>query len=80
MHRLVRVPTPEECAAVWLPIEIYPEDKDYILARNTIGLKWLMTPQELAPWTRYYATFEGAKIAVSSMFGVWFEIRHHKQS
>jgi len=74
------VPTPEECTAVHLPIEIYPENKDYILAKNTRGLKWLMMPQELALWTGYYATFEGAKIAISSMFRVWFEIRHHKQS
>ncbi len=32
LHRLVRVLTPEECAAVCLPIEIYPEDKDYVPA------------------------------------------------
>ncbi len=40
---LIRVPTPEECAAVRLPIEIYPKDKDYVPAKNTIGLKWLVT-------------------------------------
>ncbi len=30
--RLIRVPAPEECATVHLPIEIYPKDKDYIPA------------------------------------------------
>jgi len=67
---LMRVPTPEECTAMCLPIEIYPKERDYVPATNTIGLKWLVTPQEAAPWTGYYATFEGTKIAVSSMFGV----------
>src|SRR5712671_76675 len=77
---LIRVPTPKECAAVCLPIKIYPKDHDYVLAKNTVGLKWLVMPQEVAPWTGYYATFEGAKIAISSMFGVWFEIRCREQS
>jgi len=56
------VPTPEECATVHLPIEIYPKDRDYVLAKNTIGLKWLIIPQEAAPWTGYYATYEGVTV------------------
>jgi len=72
---LDKVPTKEECAAVRLPFEIYPESVDCYSAKYTINLRHLVTGQESGtPWTGYYATFKGAKLAVSNMFGAWFEI------
>ena len=76
-YRLIKVLTPEECATIQLPIEIYPKDRDYISAKNTENLKQLMTELEEAPQLGYYATLDRAKLAISSMFGVWFEIRCH---
>ena len=40
-----------------------------------LNLRHLVSGQELGtPWTGYYTTFKGAKLAVSNMFGAWFEI------
>jgi hypothetical protein len=39
------------------------------------NLQFLVTGQDNAPWTGYYATFNGAKMAVSNFLGIWFEIR-----
>ena len=72
---LERVPTFEECEAIQLPFEIYPETTDCYKAKYTVNLKHLVTGQEPGtPWTGYYAMFNGAKLAVSNMFGAWFEI------
>ena len=30
------------------------------------------------PWTAYYAIYNGAKLAVSNAYGVWFEITPHQ--
>jgi hypothetical protein len=35
----------------------------------------LQAGQEQAPWTGYYALHQGAKLAVSNYYGVWFEIQ-----
>jgi hypothetical protein len=44
-------------------------------AKFTIHLKHLVTGQELGtPWTGYYATLKGAKLAISNMFEAWFKI------
>jgi hypothetical protein len=72
---LERVPTETECDAIRLPFEIYPETTDCYEAKYTVNLRHLVTGQEPGtPWTGYYTTFNGAKLAVSNMFGAWFEI------
>jgi hypothetical protein len=38
------------------------------------NLRFLVTGQEGAPWTGYYADFYGVKLAVSNFLGIWFEI------
>jgi hypothetical protein len=72
---LLEVPTEAAVAAVKLPFEIYPETADCYPSKYTVNLRHLQAGQEQAPWTGYYATYKGAKLAVSSMFGAWFEIR-----
>jgi hypothetical protein len=72
---LERVPTETECNAIRLPFKIYPKTTNCYEAKYTVNLKHLVTGQEPGtPWTGYYATFNGAKLAVSNMFGAWFEI------
>jgi hypothetical protein len=72
---LDKVPTEEECAAVRLPFKIYPGSVDCYSTKYTVNLRHLVTGQESGtPWTGYYANFKGAKLAVSNMFGAWFEI------
>ena len=73
---LDKVPTKEETAAVQLPFEIYPKIADCYKSKYTTNLKHLVSGQEPGtPWMGYYAMFNGAKLAVSNMFGAWFEIK-----
>jgi len=74
-RRLNKVPTEGETSAVRLPFEIYSETADCYGSKYTINLKHLVSGQEpRTPWTGYYATFNGAKLAISNMFGAWFKI------
>ena len=58
-----------------LPFEIYPKSADCYNAKYTLNLRHLVSGQKLGTlWMGYYATFKGAKLAVSNMFGAWFEI------
>ncbi len=76
-REFLAVPSPEDCVKLRLPIAIYPKDRDYIKKEFTENLQHLVVGQDNALWTGYYAYYEGAKIALSSSFRVWFEIRKH---
>src|SRR6266853_2632878 len=69
------VPSPKDCAKLRLPIAFYPEDRDYMKKEFPENLHHLVAGQDNTPWTGYYANYEGAKLALSSSFRVWFEIR-----
>jgi hypothetical protein len=51
------------------------EQNDYIPAWFTQNLKHLVMGQEQAPWTGYYTMYQGAKLAVSNIYGIWFKIQ-----
>jgi len=73
---LDKVPTEDECSVVQLPFEIYPKMADCYHAKVTVNLRHLVAGQKPGtPWTGYYATFKRAKLAISNMFGAWFEIK-----
>ena len=69
LRALDTIPTPE------CPFKVFPEPKDTVPARFTAGTRHLTSPQENAPWTGYYATLNGAEVAVTNAYGVWFEMR-----
>jgi hypothetical protein len=75
LKNLTKIPTCKELAALRCPFEIsILEPQDYIPDEYTRNLKHLILGQDSAPWTGYYATYQGAKLAVSNLFGVWFKI------
>ena len=75
LKNLAKIPTREELAALRCPFEIsILKPRDYIPDEYTRNLEHLISGQDSAPWTGYYATYRGAKLAVSNLFGVWFEI------
>jgi hypothetical protein len=51
------------------------EQRDCIPDTYTQNMMHLQTGQEQAPWTGYYALHQGAKLAVSNCYGVWFKIQ-----
>jgi len=80
LRNIGRIPTREELAYLQCPFEVFPETKDTVPAQFSENARHLTAPQENAPWTGYYATLNGAKIAVTNVYGVWFEIRRRKNS
>jgi hypothetical protein len=53
------------------------EQRDYIPETYTLNLMHLQTGQEQAPWTGYYILHQGAKLAVSNCYCMWFKIHCH---
>ncbi len=74
LHALSVVPTPNELAELHLPIKAFPEQKDTIPAEYAVNTQFLINN---VPWIGYYGQFNNARVAVSNMYGVWFEIRCH---
>jgi len=57
-------------------MEVMPEQKDTVPAEYAVNTQFLVSgTSEGPPWTGYYATLRGARIAISNIFGVWCEIR-----
>ena len=74
LRALDNVPTSDQLSALELPMNAMPEQKDTVPTKYTGNVQFLVATQEGAPWTGYFATWRGAKIAVSNIYGVWFEI------
>jgi len=80
-------PTEESLAVLDLPFETKPEIKDTVPAEFSERVRHLVGGQDIvvhidrkevskkAPFTAYYACFKGALLALSNIYGVWFEIR-----
>ena len=66
--------SPEALSQLRLPFQVYPKIKDSVPTTNTDNVKHLIAGQEGAPFTGYYAMLNGAKIAVTNCYGVWFEV------
>jgi hypothetical protein len=62
------------------PFFLEPEDCDSVPSVYKTNLQFLVTGQEGAPWTGYWANFYGMKLAVSNFLRIWFEIRRRKGS
>ena len=76
---LDNVPTLDQLSALALPMNAMPEQKDTVPAEYTGNIQFLVATQEGAPWTGYFATWRGVKIAVSNIYGVWFEIHRREE-
>jgi hypothetical protein len=76
MKWLPKIPMHEELDALRCPFTIKSlEQRDCIPDTYTQNLMHLQAGQEQAPWTGYYALHQGAKLAVSNCYGMWFEIQ-----
>ena len=75
LRAIENVPTINQLAALRLPMNAMPEQKDTVPAEYARNVRFLLGPQDDAPWIGYFATWRGAKIAVTNIFGVWFEMR-----
>ena len=65
--------SPEALSQLRLPFQVYPKTKDSVPATHTDNVKHLTAGQEGVPFMAYYVTLNGAKIAITNCYGVWFE-------
>jgi len=76
LHAIADIPTTTQLGALELPMEVIPEQRDTVPAANVVNMQFLVSGTSKGPpWTGYYATFCGARLAVTNVFGVWCEIR-----
>jgi len=85
--RAIDHPTEESLAELDLPFETKPETKDTVPSEFSERVRHLVGGQDIvvridgkevskkAPFTAYYACFKGALLALSNVYGVWFEIQ-----
>jgi len=85
--RAIDQPTEESLAVLDLPFETKPETKDTVPSEFSERVHHLVGGQDIivcidgkevskkAPFTAYYACYKGALLALSNVYGVWFEIR-----
>jgi hypothetical protein len=78
---LMKIPMCEKLDTLRCPFQIDTlKQNDYTLAQFTQNLKHLVVEQDGAPWTGYYATYQGAKLAVLNYYGIWFKIQCHNNA
>jgi len=85
--RAIDQPTEESLAVLDLPFETKPKTKDTVPSEFTDRVRHLVGGKDIivkidgkevskkAPFTAYYACYKGALLALSNVYGVWFEIR-----
>jgi len=81
LRALPNVPTVEQISALELPMEVIPEQRDTVPAEYAVNTQFLIggTADGL-PWTGYYVTIPGTRLAITNIFGVWCEIRRRGSS
>jgi len=81
LQAITKVPTIAQLGALELPMEVLPEQKDTVPTANMVNTQFLVSgTTEEPPWTGYYATLRGARLAITNIFGVWCEVRHRGSS
>jgi len=77
LRAIADIPSITQLSALELPMEVIPEQKDTVPAANAVNTQFLISrTAEGPPWTGYYATFRGAQLAISNIYGIWCKIRH----
>jgi len=75
LRAIQNVPFQAQLGALKLPMAIVPEQKDMVPVEYVVNIQFLVSgTTEGPPWTGYYATLHGARLAITNVFGVWCEI------
>jgi len=79
LRALSNVPTVEQLSNLELPMDAMPEQQDTVPAAYAINTTFLISgTAEQLPWTGYYVQLPGARLAVTNIYGVWFELRRRE--
>jgi len=75
LRALPNVPTVEQLSNLELPMEAMPEQRDTVPAEYAINTTFLVSgTSDGPPWTSYYVQLLGACLAVTNIYGIWFEL------
>src|SRR5579863_5258638 len=77
-HFLTEIPTPESLGQLELPFEVVPEPQDTVPTEFSENVCYLLIGQFSVPFTGYYAKLKDAWVAVTNIYGVWFEVQWYK--
>jgi len=76
LRALSNIPTVEQLSNLKLPMDAMPEQQDTVPAAYAVNTTFLVSgTAEQPPWTGYYVQLPGARLAVTNIYGVWFELR-----
>src|SRR6266581_977149 len=76
LRALPNVPTVEQLSNLVLPMDALPEQRDTVPAEYAVNATFLVSgTSDGPPWMGYYIRLPGACLAVTNIYGVWFEIR-----
>jgi len=75
LHALPNVPTVEQLNNLALPMDAMPKQWDTVPAEYAVNTTFLVSgTSDGPPWTGYYVQLPGAQLAVTNIYGVWFEL------
>jgi len=76
LRALPNVPTVEQLSSLELPMDALPEQRDTVPAEYAVNTTFLVSGTlDGPPWTGYYVQLPGARLAVTNIYSVWFELR-----
>jgi len=76
LHALSNVPTVEQLSNLALPMDALPEQRDTVPAEYAVNTQFLISgTSDGPPWTGYYVQLPGARLAITNIYGIWFELR-----
>jgi len=79
LRTLPNIPTVEQLSNLELPMDALPEQRDTVPAEYTVNADFLISGTAGGPpWTGYYVQLAGARLAVTNIYGVWFELRRRE--
>jgi len=72
---LPNIPTVEQLSNLELPMDALPEQRDTVPAEYAINTTFLVSgTADSPPWMGYYVQIPGARLAVTNIYGIWFEL------
>ena len=77
LRALPDIPTVEQLSNLELPMEAMPEQWDTVPTEYTTNAQFLVSrTADGPPWTGYYVQLPGARLAVTNIYSIWFELWH----
>jgi len=79
LRALSNVPTVEQLSNLELPMDALPEQQDMVPAVYAMNTQFLVSGMlDGPPWTGYYVQLPGARLTITNIYSMWFELRRRR--